>query len=382
MYKVLLVGNGKHQYIQNFAIWLRKKWGANIEIDILTHVKIESSDKENGIYNSVFYFDLYPSFLFKIPKLGELIRVLGWYSLQYRQIKKDYDICHIHYLHHFLFYGINYLKKRCKKTVITIWGNDFNGVIGKREKNVYYLLNKSDMVTLSNPTMKKEIEDNSDWEGKEIYLTKYGLSPLDELKRLNNVTRAQAKSYFGIDSEKIIITCGYSNRSEHKQLALIDEIEKLPANIKNNLCVFFPMTYGNEFNNLELVKTKLETSSFKYKVYESYLSDIEVAYLRFASDIFIHIVDFDQLSGSMREYLYTKNIVITGSWLPYESLKAKGIYFETIDYPTEIGDRLESIIRNLNDFTEALTNNQKIIKETESWEDVIRYWIKIYQLNV
>lgn len=375
--KVLLVGNANHQYIKNFACWLRKKWNGPIIIDALTHVPYP--ERDHTYYDHIYYLDLYPTIFHRIPVFREILRILWSYRNQLKKIRhQDYDVLHIHFLFYYYFFGWRYLRESARNIVITVWGNDYNGIGNIRKKIVHWMLNKADLVSLTNSTMIKTISQYLK-PGKGILKTSYGLSPLDALIKSKNISRSEAVRHFGLDEEKVIITCGYSNRNEHRQSLVIKAIENLPENLKKKVILVLPMTYGNELDNLNRVKNELNNITFEYRVFDSFVADKEVALLRKASDIFIHIVDYDQMSGAMIEYFYSNNIVVTGAWLPFQELEEQGFFIVKVEKPEHIGERLKEIISDLKRYQNKVSNNQEFIEQTWAWGKVIDKWIDIYK---
>jgi hypothetical protein len=86
----------------------------------------------------------------------------------------------------------------------------------------------------------------------------------------------------------------------------------------------------------------------------------------------------DQFSGSMQEHLFARNVVITGSWLPYDTLKEKGSYFIEIDKVEDLNDVLPDVINNFSTYEQRTTNNPGVITELSSWGKNIKQWAEMY----
>ena len=50
--RILLVGNGNHQFITNYVHWLKKSTKSNFIVDILSYTKVKDENKK--YYNTVF----------------------------------------------------------------------------------------------------------------------------------------------------------------------------------------------------------------------------------------------------------------------------------------------------------------------------------------
>ena len=139
------------------------------------------------------------------------------------------------------------------------------------------------------------------------------------------------------------------------------------------------MTYGatNEYRNT--VRKYVEQHSLRYKIFDRFMPDEEMAMLRRASDIMIQVQITDQFSGSMQEHLYSENVVITGDWLPYGTLDEKGIFMLKVSSVEEVGEKLVYALNNLDSLKEKCKKNPEIIWELSSWEKNIQSWIDMYE---
>ncbi|MBD3807847.1 MAG: hypothetical protein IE880_03920 [Epsilonproteobacteria bacterium] len=90
----------------------------------------------------------------------------------------------------------------------------------------------------------------------------------------------------------------------------------------------------------------------------------------------INILVTDSFSGSMQEFLYANNIVITGSWLPYDVFDNEGIIYEKIDSAGKLSDKLEDILSNLQSYKTNLDKNIDIISKLSSWKYNIQNWME------
>jgi hypothetical protein len=138
------------------------------------------------------------------------------------------------------------------------------------------------------------------------------------------------------------------------------------------------MTYGDKLYK-ESIKNILQKTSLDYIVLEDFLFEDNNAYIKLASDVMINMLQTDSFSGSMQEFLYANNLVITGSWLPYEVLDNEGIFYYKIDDIYELKDKLMVILSNLN--KENAIKNQQIIYSLSSWEANIKEWMEVYHLE-
>ena len=92
------------------------------------------------------------------------------------------------------------------------------------------------------------------------------------------------------------------------------------------------------------------------------------------SDIMLHVQTTDQLSSTMLEEMYAGSIVIAGSWLPYKSLRKKGVYFIDVDTISDIISVLSDVVTNIEQYKEKCRDNAKIIWKYSSWDELAPRW--------
>ena len=129
---------------------------------------------------------------------------------------------------------------------------------------------------------------------------------------------------------------------------------------------------------METVKKAARQYPAPVRVLENYLSDLEVAQLRSSCDITIHIPVSDQFSASMCEALYAGSVVITGAWLPYSRLRLNGVPYHEIGGPSDVGEKVRSILPVLEAEKQRAMNAAPIIWHLMSWEEVRKTWKDVY----
>jgi hypothetical protein len=80
----------------------------------------------------------------------------------------------------------------------------------------------------------------------------------------------------------------------------------------------------------------------------------------------------------MLEHLFSRNVVITGSWLPYGSLKEKGVWFIEIDKIPELSSVLTTVINEYEQYAQKTINATKVIPGLALWEKNIKDWVSLY----
>jgi glycosyltransferase involved in cell wall biosynthesis len=203
---------------------------------------------------------------------------------------------------------------------------------------------KADALTFTNPLTKDSfLNYYKDFDNK-TFVCRFGLTTLDFIDKNRIKNKSEIKNHFGYSQDKMIITCGYNATKAQQHEKIIENLVKLPKELLQGIQFIFPMTYGdNKYK--EKIKNILKDTDLDYIVHEDFLYADENAYIKLASDIMINVLETDSFSGSMQEFLYAGNIVITGNWLPYDVLDGEGIVYFKIDAVDDLREKLEYIIK-------------------------------------
>ncbi|MCH9812848.1 MAG: glycosyltransferase [Epsilonproteobacteria bacterium] len=309
----------------------------------------------------------------KIPKLSMLFRL--WFI---RKVIKELqcDIVNIHYSRWLYLMILNSLKST--KFVMTFYGSDFYRTSNRVKKMQRKLYKAADAITFTNPRTKASFLDYYQAFDKKSHVCRFGLSTLDFIDKNRDKSKKEMQKNLGYDSHKVIVTCGYNATKAQQHAQMIENLVKLDKKILANCQFIFPLTYGDS-SNREVVKQRLAQTTLDYIVLEHFLYEDENAYIKLASDVMINILETDSFSGSMQEFLYAGNIVITGRWLPYELFEEKGIEFYKIDHPSALSEKIEEIYDNVPMLKSNLSKNREIIHNLSHWNNTISSWIKVYQ---
>ncbi len=365
--KILIIANSKIVFGKELKNELVDK---NIDVTLLDFEFLTIFDADNQVL--INYSEKFQKYK-NIPKLSMFFRML--------YIKKiiednDFDIVNIHVSRWYYLLILPTLAKQ--KLVITFYGSDFyrtNNFIKNVQKIIY---KKADVLTFTNPSTKDSFfKYYNDFENK-LYISRFGLKTLDYIDINREKSKGEMKKSLGYSSKKLIITCGYNSTKAQQHEKIIQAIIKLPNQLLNNVQFIFPMTYGDTTHK-DKIKGILKETSLDYVILEDFLYEDNNAYVKLASDIMINILETDSFSGSMQEFLYAKNIVITGFWLPYDLFDKEGIIYHKIDEDDELTKKIEGVINNYEELKKNLDVNINIINKLSSWKNNIKSWIEIYE---
>lgn len=307
----------------------------------------------------------------KIPKLNMFFRLV--------YIKKviecfNVEMVNIHSSRWYYLLILHSLKKR--NFIITFYGSDFyrtSNFIKNIQKPLY---EKAKFLTFTNPQTKKSFLKYYKKYNEKSFVCRFGLRTLEYIDKNRDKEKFEVKEKLGYAQDKTIVTCGYNSTKEQQLISIIENIKKLPKRTLDKVQFIFPMTYGDNEYKKEVLDI-LKNCNFNYKVLEDFLVGDENAYIKLASDIMINVLKTDSFSGSMQEFIYAGNIIITGDWLPYELFEKKGIQFIKIDNLHKLHIVIEEEICKYK--KNDLINNVKIIHELSSWEKNIDNWVNVLE---
>ncbi|WP_297974548.1 glycosyltransferase [uncultured Bacteroides sp.] len=385
--KVLIIGNRNHQFIYNYVKAFRRAYSQPyLKIDVLSQDSSEVTFSSDKYFDDIYALTV-PPFLRKI----RFLRILYQHILfrKYIRMLNHYDIIHVHYIENIIVRDIDFFSRRIHgKLIVSIWGSDFLRASKSRKKKLIKLFNRADRITIASDTVIKKFKEcyiGNTFISK-IVLCRLGLEPLENLRSIlmSDMNSRISKSKIGLCEDKIIITIGYNASRLQHHIDIIENIEhsSLLSPFCDKIEFLLPITYPKDNEYITMIKKIVLNSKYHYNIIEHFLSDGDVAHLRIASDIFVQLQPTDMLSGSMLEHLSARNIVITGSWLPYDCLDQWGIFLRRIDRLELISNELYDVLNNFVVYKELCDENSKMIIDKFRWNNVIQNWISLYKNEV
>jgi glycosyltransferase involved in cell wall biosynthesis len=296
----------------------------------------------------------------------------------------EYDIAHVNFHHYYYAFFTPIIRQKVKFFYITFYGSDFN-----HSNSYWHYLNKKStdiadkIFVTENPDFLTKIAAKykiMDVPGKTGVL--FPLMIAFELFETfsKNPLHLNSKTVLGITAKRLMV-CGYNASPIVQHEEIIKVLVKLKEHL-NDYTIAFPMTYGQQCNiTRPRVKSLLKNSGLDYLVMEEFLPNEKLLALRFAADIFVHIQSRDQMASSLLEHLAAGTVVITGKWLPYDSLKESGVYFIQIDKIQDLQDALLATLENLDVHLQKCKKNKEIILGLVNWEKNKWSWYEAYNLN-
>lgn len=363
--RILIIANSKVVFGKELQLELNNK---GFDVSLLDFETLTLYDKRNN--ENTKYANLFKEYK-SISKLSMFFRMI--YIKKVIQ-ENDFEIVNIHYSRWFYLIILPYLSKQ--KLVITFYGADIYDISSFTKNIKIPLFKKAYAITFTNPVTKRDfIEYYKDYDIKS-YVCRFGLKTLEFIDKNRNISKKELKESLGYALDKTIVTCGYNSTKEQQHMKIIENLIDLPKEMLEQIQFIFPMTYGDN-KNKENVKILLKQTKLNYIVLEDFLFGDDNANIKLASDIMINILENDTFSGSMQEFLYANNIIITGSWLPYDVFDDAGIQYLKIEEINELSSKLKKVIDS-DIQTFDTSKNKNIISKLSLWSNTIESWVDVY----
>ncbi|QWR76866.1 glycosyltransferase [Candidatus Magnetomonas plexicatena] len=331
---------------------------------------------------SVFTNETVQKITWSIKKVRGLSTLLAVKSFL-KKLAGKYDICHVHYnepLYSAFF--PEELSKTAQKLIVSIWGWDFHKANNFKRKLQQRIYKRADTITFNN----EDVRDDFTAYYNRRYLKKseilrFGLTTVSDIKQLQdrNDAAQYCRSILDLPPDAFIVAFGHNGvvEQQHEKMALA--IKENHSEFPDETYVVFPMNYGATSDYIERVKTVVKDCGFSYRVMDKMIYGEELAALRTAADVMVHVQVTDSFSAAMQEHLYGGSIVINGSWLPYKFLKDRSVFFLEVNSVSEIVEKIIYAYKNMRHLKELCFNNRHIMWDLSSWERNLPRWEAIYK---
>ncbi len=342
---------------------------------------------ENGVKVSLLDFDTlklyendkvidetYAKRFLKYSKLSKIHLIIRILFIAQVISKNSFKAINIHFVYIYYIVIFPILKKN--NVIYTVYGSDFYRMNPLKRWLQKFLYQKAKMITFTNPLSQKSfLEYYCAFEDK-VKVCRFGLGTLDFIDKNREKNKAEIKQTLGYSQSKIIVTCGYNATKAQQHELMIEQLCTIKSEILSKIQFIFPMTYGDTLYK-ESIKNILQKTNLDYIILEDFLFEDNNAYIKLASDVMINMLQTDSFSGSMQEFLYANNLIITGSWLPYKVFDDEGIVYYKIDSLGGLGKKLIEVVLDLD--KGIMVVNIPIIYKLSSWKNTIKSWIEVYE---
>ncbi len=210
-------------------------------------------------------------------------------------------------------------------------------------------------------------------------INNFGVDILDAIRERNDLN-VKVTKVVRVPQGKIVICCGYNANPAHQHLEMIQAFSRLPKEMIEKLFFIIPMTYyAVQDGYIDQVRDAIQKITNDFLVLEKFMNVEEMAEVVEATDIMIHVQTTDQMSSTMLAHMYNGNIVIAGTWLPYQSLTEQGIYFVGVDAVNVIDKILLEILGHYENYKRKCEDNADLVYAMSSWNVCAEKWIDVYE---
>lgn len=333
-----------------------KKLMPDIHFGILTNSEAylnEMKDYADHIYVYHSYSELY-GILNELPK---------------------YDVFQILWIENIWVYFRNMIRKKCKRLNLGVGGSDLYRA--RKAEQIYkkQLIDMADIISAqTDATISAFVKRYPSAAGK-IRWVNYGIEALECMGQECLLGAQEKRRELGIPDDKIVIMCGYNASEAHRHVDLIQALSGMDESIKEKTVLVLPMTYPNgQESYIKEVERHLGSCGICYRILTEYMSLHSMAEIEMMSDVLITVQTTDQLSSTMLETMYAGKVIIAGSWLPYENLWERGIFFVPIDEIVDLTKTVTEVVTNYRSFQGKCMANKEIVYGMSSWTVASKRW--------
>jgi len=354
--------------------------------------KLSFSDYLKSLIKIVWLGIFWKFLFFQIRSSRSKSKLIKFLKLQIRTkaiidtyiLPYEYDIYHFHFCIDKNFWFLHYLPKKAN-VVCSFWGSD----LYRRDncRNNYFVLEglkRSNFITIQTREMADFLEKKLNYRfGDKLKLAQFAIEKniyflinkfQTNLKELDSF-----KFFHNIPKDNKIVTIGYNANKAFKHIEILKIISEIPKNELQKITFILPLTYSRNSQYLEKLNSFVnELKSMHVIMFNDFLKDEDIAKLRLITDVQIQLPISDALSGTITEVLYANNMVIAGSWLPYEIYEKHGIELIKITNRKDLIKLLPNLLNTLDFFQEDNLVIKNKISDYFFPNYTSKAWIKIY----
>lgn len=273
-----------------------------------------------------------------------------------------------------------YWAKKCNdwniKYDITLWGSEVLRATEQEIKNVEWGYEGANSIKALYKILKRLSNVFNHKYDYKTHLVYFGNTNYDIIDNIPIEKANRIATNLGIKiSKRITVTCGYNGMPPQQHRIIIDALQKLPKETKQNIHVVIPMTYGFNDSYYQEIKNVLNISGLSYIILLQFLKPEELAALRITSDIVINTQTTDAFCGALQDHLYCKNTVIIADWLDYPEYDNNNVFYIKTSIENLFNNILYSI-EHYEDLKEKTRSNKEKLKKLTSWSYVLPAWVE------
>lgn len=378
---LLVVTSANDVFIYNMVKWLKKSLDCSLDAFEL-YPSAAANQEDSGIFFDTIETAHWDSWWGK-NKLSRFVfsPIMIARQLDNYVSDKHYDIIHVHGMWFYVPF-VKKLKDHADKLFVCFWGSEWdNGKVWSSHKlfstKLTQFMKKVDGIVGAYSRLKLFHELYSH---VALYQAALGAASMDRIIELTQKNaKKESKKYWSIPEDKVTIIIGYSGKRLHNHLGIIEGFNKHPE-LSDRVHLLAPMTRGAGADYVAEVENALEKSVFTYTlIKDRFLSDEDIAQLRYATDVVFQFASCDAYSRSIIESICAGAILIYGDWINYKPLLSDD-GFEACDVKD-----IDKGISVLKDYIQARDKYQMIAEHNIQnggrkylWSECIKNWVDIY----
>ena len=375
MRKILIVGGVYDKHAYRFISHLKKE-DNSLNIDILSYEQKEEQPDCITYCNDAFHLQESMRKFYKIKYLGLITRAIDFKRTleNLASQHKKYDAILILWINPQNIFAINSYKKLSNNIILVPLGSDVLRISKLTRFILRPFYQKADYIALPSAGFQQTVKQLFHIKDTQIVTLDFGSDQIDTILN-SKISRLEAKQELGI-AEKYVITIGYNAVKAQNHLLILKQLARVREQLPENLFLILPMTYPKSpelEEYIKYVKTYLNNTGFKYRIFEDYLDEEQLILLRKCSDIFIHAQTTDANCATIFEYLLSDCTILNGGWLHYPELEKDNMPYYTFNSIKDLGSCLIEAIKNPEQHKPSL----RLISDMaqKGWNYQIRLWI-------
>lgn len=333
--------------------------------------------REHGV---IIYEDMHHLPVIRhIPRLRMWVRI--W--LNARSLRKygPFDVVHNQYLSpRDLALGKRIARSFGARWACCFWGSDLLRASPKALKQMKRELLHCDCIHSDYGQLveylQKHMGEEIACKSRVVEFGHVGYKCIDAVRA--QADHAACKKHFGIDPSTFVLCVGYSAAVAQQQLKVLKALSALPREQLKKITLVIQQTYCKDDPvYMQQVRDYASSMPCASVVMTEFMDDMETAWLRLASDMFILAITTDAFCATLSEYLYAGAIVVRGDWLVYQQLIDMGITLPTFHEFEEIPALVQ---RGLKGELQPLSQEDRDrFPSLYSWDAVRPEWLKLYE---
>lgn len=262
---------------------------------------------------------------------------------------------------------------------ITLWGSDILRVDNNMLNQMKYGFDHCEYIKGIDKLLDKVSDNYSHAYDNKLLVAYFGDAMCDVIDNIDSstVNKLNLKLFERVKG-RIIVTCGYNAMPAQQHEMIIEALNQLSSEQKQQIYLVFPMTYEKSEKYLDKINYLLEKTGIDYLILDKFLSEEELATVRLKTSIVVNTQTTDALAAALVQHLYCGNVLIVGEWLEYKPFDSRDIYYIKTN-SENLAKTISEVIDDFPKFKTQTSGNHDKLLDIASWNSTIYQWIKAYK---